>query len=143
MTVTMTMKTRPSGYIAGVLRPMVKRNMTPKVQRAVTAVKAAAPVDKQGGGGRLKSSIVMRARDGGGRFTSQDPQNPAVCSYEVAVQVPYASHVIHGTRAHPIASRGPWPLRNRKTGQVFGPRVMHPGTRPNDFVTRGMKASGF
>lgn len=34
-----------------------------------------------------------------------------------------------GSRPHVIESRGPWPLRNRRTGQVFGRRVHHPGTR--------------
>lgn len=142
MAVKMTMNIRPSGYIAQVLKPMVARNMTPKVQRAREAVKQAAPIDKQGGGGRLKRSIRMYARDAGGRFTAQSGKT-LVCAYEIAVEVPYASYVVRGTRPHLIRTTGPWPLRNRKTGQVFGPVVRHPGTKPNDFVSRAMKASGF
>ena len=42
--------------------------------------------------------------------------------------------IVQGTPAHIIRSKGPWPLRNRETGQVFGPVVHHPGTRPNDFI---------
>jgi hypothetical protein len=34
-----------------------------------------------------------------------------------------------GTRPHIIRSKGDWPLRNRKTGQVFGKEVNHPGTQ--------------
>ncbi len=49
---------------------------------------------------------------------------------------PYARYVVMGTPPHGIDSTGPWPLRNRATGQVFGPHVNHPGTRPNNFIQR-------
>jgi hypothetical protein len=39
-----------------------------------------------------------------------------------------------GTRPHIIRSHGPYPLRNRRTGQVFGPVVHHPGTQPRPFL---------
>lgn len=42
----------------------------------------------------------------------------------------YPAMLEHGTKPHIIESRGPWPLRDRRTGRVFGRRVMHPGTRP-------------
>lgn len=35
-----------------------------------------------------------------------------------------------GSAPHTIESHGPYPLRNRRTGQVFGRRVRHPGTKP-------------
>jgi hypothetical protein len=42
---------------------------------------------------------------------------------------PYMWGVEVGTAAHIIRSHGPYPLRNRKTGQVFGREVHHPGTQ--------------
>lgn len=45
-----------------------------------------------------------------------------------------------GTPAHPIDSRGPWPMRNPDTGQVFGPHVDHPGTRPQPFIRPAAEA---
>jgi hypothetical protein len=48
----------------------------------------------------------------------------------------YAPYVNDGTVPHVITSHGPWPLRNRATGQVFGRMVHHPGTRAVHFVER-------
>lgn len=141
MPVALEVKMRPSGYVAQVVRPMTKAYFTPKVAAARDAVVAAAPSRETG---RLKRSIRMYARDGAGRFTSQSGPNPAICSFEVAIEVPYAGYVLKGTSGpYPIFSHGPWPLRNRHTGQVFGPRVQHPGIKANDFLGRAMKAGGF
>jgi hypothetical protein len=41
---------------------------------------------------------------------------------------PYGLFVEVGTRPHIIRSHGPYPLRNARTGQVFGRIVHHPGT---------------
>jgi len=49
---------------------------------------------------------------------------------------PYAKYVNNNTVPHVIRSTGPWPLRNRATGQVFGPVVHHPGTRGSHFIER-------
>src|SRR6266702_2745721 len=46
----------------------------------------------------------------------------------------YGGYVNNGTLPHGIVSHGPWPLRNRATGQVFGRTVHHPGTRGVHFV---------
>lgn len=46
----------------------------------------------------------------------------------------YAVYVEMGTRPHVIRSHGDYPLRNRETGQVFGPVVHHPGSRPYPFL---------
>jgi hypothetical protein len=48
----------------------------------------------------------------------------------------YGRYVNDGTEPHVIESHGPWPLRNRETGQVFGRVVHHPGTKPVLFVER-------
>jgi len=54
----------------------------------------------------------------------------------------YAAYVNDGTRPHIIRSHGPWPLRNRATGQVFGPVVHHPGTVGVHFIERTAAALG-
>lgn len=46
----------------------------------------------------------------------------------------YAAYVELGTRPHPIESHGDYPLRNRRTGQVFGRHVNHPGTKPEPYL---------
>lgn len=43
---------------------------------------------------------------------------------------PYPLGLELGTPAHEIRSKGGYPLRNAKTGQVFGRVVNHPGTQP-------------
>jgi hypothetical protein len=45
-----------------------------------------------------------------------------------------------GTGPHGIDSRGAWPLRNPDSGQVFGPHVDHPGTRPQPFIAPAAEA---
>jgi hypothetical protein len=52
----------------------------------------------------------------------------------------YALYVNNGTGPHVITSHGPWPLRNRATGQVFGRVVHHPGTRPQPFIVESLQA---
>jgi hypothetical protein len=54
----------------------------------------------------------------------------------------YASYVNDGTGPHDINSTGSWPLRNRATGQVFGPHVHHPGTKATHFVERAAELTG-
>lgn len=48
----------------------------------------------------------------------------------------YGRYVNFDTRPHLITSHGPWPLRNRATGQVFGRVVHHPGTRGQHFIEK-------
>lgn len=53
------------------------------------------------------------------------------------------AHVEYGTRPHAITSSGPWPLRNKETGAVFGRRVWHPGTPAQPFMRPAlMRARG-
>lgn len=44
---------------------------------------------------------------------------------------PHAGFYAFGTRGHTISSHGAYPLRNRRTGAVFGRTVQHPGTQPH------------
>lgn len=48
----------------------------------------------------------------------------------------YAGFVEFGTRPHEIRPVTKKVLANRKTGQIFGKLVHHPGTRPNPFMER-------
>lgn len=52
----------------------------------------------------------------------------------------YAPYVNDGTPPHAIDSHGPWPLRNRASGQVFGRHVLHPGHRPVHFIERAAES---
>jgi hypothetical protein len=45
-----------------------------------------------------------------------------------------------GSRPHLIESHGDYPLRNRRTGQVFGRTVLHPGTKPTYWCRRSILA---
>jgi hypothetical protein len=51
----------------------------------------------------------------------------------------YGGYVNDGTGPHVIESSGPWPLRNRATGAVFGRVVHHPGTAAVHFVARSLE----
>lgn len=73
--------------------------------------------------GRLKASV--------GRTGGRDTDGPYI---DIGAGADYALDVELGTRPHIIESHGPWPLRNRRTGQVFGRRVEHPGTEPQPFL---------
>ena len=141
MTVNVKMDIRPSSYIAAVIRPQVQAHFDPRMKMALAYAQINAPVDKQGGGGRLRSAIRLYVRDDKGRFATQR-SGTVVCSYELAVEVPYARFVILGTRPHLIRSTGPWSLHNPKTGAFFGQQVQHPGTKPNDFLTLSMQQAG-
>jgi HK97 gp10 family phage protein len=62
-------------------------------------------------------------------------------SGKVEVGVHYGGYVELGTKPHTIRSHGAYPLRNVRTGQVFGRVVRHPGTSPNPFLKRGVESS--
>jgi len=79
--------------------------------------------------GRLRESVrAFRQRDG---------------SVIIGPTADYARYVNDGTRPHIIRSHGPWPLRNRVTGQIFGRIVHHPGHQPGaHFIERTAEALG-
>lgn len=56
---------------------------------------------------------------------------------EVVAEAPYASYVEEGTEPHTILPRNASALRFEVGGKtVFAKSVNHPGTKPNDFVSR-------
>lgn len=89
--------------------------------------KKNAPVNKQTGGGNLRQSIRSFMR---GKATGI-----------VEVGAKYAIYVHEGTRAHEINVRTKKVLANRRTGQIFGKRVQHPGTRANPFLRNAAEGS--
>lgn len=115
---------------------------------AVNEMKRAAPVSK------VQPIYATKGRTvpGGTRHAGDAPLRPSgylrssIHAFRlgddriIGPVAPYGGFVAEGTPAHVIRSSGPWPLRNRATGQVFGPIVHHPGTAPNDFITRGVEA---
>lgn len=53
----------------------------------------------------------------------------------------YAPYVEFGTPPHEIRPVNKRVLANAATGQIFGTRVKHPGTKPNPFLERIMAAA--
>lgn len=106
--------------------------MTSNVHRAVDRIvtrleadaKKEAPVNKQGGGGNLRQSI-RGYTTGIGRGV-------------VEVTARYAGWVHDGTRPHIIRIVNRRVLANRRTSQIFGKVVKHPGTRANPFLQRAI-----
>lgn len=89
------------------------------------------PVSRDGSHGRpagyAKSKIhIEPGADAIGPFvdvgTFDDALSPDGTNYPVILEL--------GSPAHEIRSKGDYPLRNKKTGQVFGKVVQHPGTQP-------------
>ena len=56
--------------------------------------------------------------------------------FRIGPTADYGIWVDQGSRPHLIESHGPWPLRNRATGQVFGRVVHHPGYHGAHFIQR-------
>ncbi len=79
----------------------------------------------KGYGGQLKQNIKARML--------------SKISGIIEALAPYSIYVHTGTVPHVITSaRG---LANKRTGQFFGKRVNHPGTRPNPFFKRAIERS--
>lgn len=60
---------------------------------------------------------------------------------EVVADRPYAIYVHQGTRPHIIVPIRRKVLANKRTGEFFGKRVRHPGTKPNPFFERAFERS--
>lgn len=95
---------------------------------ATLTMKRLCPVSPVGPlhrSGNLRSSIhAFREHVPGGR------------AWIIGPTADYAQYVERDTVPHLIVSHGPWPLRNRETGEIFGRVVHHPGTRGQHFIER-------
>lgn len=62
----------------------------------------------------------------------------------VRTDLEYAKHVIYGTSAHTITVKNKKVLSDinsgstKKKGAIFGTKVRHPGTKPNNFPARAV-----
>lgn len=90
-------------------------------QDIASDMRRGAPVDT----GRLRGSIEADLVEPGMGFAA---------TVKIWARTPYAVFVELGTRAHIIRAKNARVLANRRTGQVFGPVVNHPGTKPNPFM---------
>jgi hypothetical protein len=117
----------------------------PAYAHPVPAGSSRGPAYRGRGLARLRGPDVPRVRFGGDlplrpsgylRSSVRAVRDPVTGEWLVGATAPYARYVNDGTPAHIIRSTGPWPLRNRATGQVFGREVHHPGTRAVHFTER-------
>lgn len=89
--------------------------------------------------GQVTEEVYTDARrycpiDLGALYRSLRTARPRPLVGQVWVGSDHWLYVEYPTRPHEIRSRGPWLLRNRRTGQVFGYRVWHPGTQAQPFM---------
>lgn len=121
----------------------------PKVTKAaalvVAAQRARIPVSKDGSYGnppgyareRIAARPTVSLRGGLAFNIGSDATTPEGFPYPVVLD--------RGSGPHTITAHGNYPLRNPRTGQVFGKTVHHPGTRPTYWCTgsvevlRGMR----
>jgi hypothetical protein len=129
--------------------PSIAATMDMLAGRVLSAMKAACPVSPVQGVYASGGATVS----GGARLSGDFPLRPSgylrsSCrslreedgSIIIGPTADYGIWVNNGTPPHLIESHGPWPLRNRATGQVFGRVVHHPGTRPQPFIVESLTA---
>ncbi|HKN57161.1 MAG TPA: HK97 gp10 family phage protein [Amycolatopsis sp.] len=105
----------------------VARMLEHQAERVTQEAKRLAPVSPVGEqdhpSGQLRSSIGWDLTHDGRQLVA-----------EVRAETDYALYVEVGTRPHDITSHGDYPLRNPKTGAVFGRTVHHPGTKAQPYL---------
>jgi hypothetical protein len=91
----------------------------------------------------LLASVQKEAPVKEGRLSgSYQQERLGPISFAVGSNVPYRWAVIGGTRPHEIEARNAKALHFNfpaAGGWVFFKRVQHPGTQPNDFVSRAIE----
>jgi len=113
------LKQAPQRASKGIMVAIEKTTLT--IERDA---KKLAPVNKQSGGGNLRQSI--RSSVNGMKGT-------------VEVGVSYAVPVHEGTRPHTIVAKKARVLANKRTGQMFGRVVNHPGTKAQPFLREAVE----
>lgn len=111
----------------GKLKKEIHVAVAKTVLKIENQAKREAPVNKQSGGGNLRQSISSRMT--------------GTASGVVEVNASYALFVHEGTRPHTIRVQNRRVLANKRTGQIFGRTVNHPGTRANPFLQRAVDES--
>jgi hypothetical protein len=124
-TVRVTMEPGWEIKVAGLAEPAMVRAS----DEIAAGQRRRIPVSRDGSHGRppgyARSRISVTAGvDARGRYRDigSDATTPDGTPYPLILDLGSAPHVIE--------SHGDYPLRNPRTGQVFGRRVNHPGTRP-------------
>lgn len=117
----------------------VARDLQRRGQIGAQTAKRLCPVSPGGshgrGSGYTRSSIGWDiGRDDRGLFVDvyATARTPEGISIGILLE--------YGTAPHTITSHGDYPLRNRRTGQVFGRTVQHPGTAPQPFLRPALTA---
>lgn len=111
----------------------VGRRLQTFAEVVTQGAKRRAPVSPDGSHGR--PSGYMRSRIGWRIFKDSRGLVAVVESPATTPEgFPYPLVVELGSAPHIIESHGDYPLRNRRTGQVFGKRVHHPGTSPQPYL---------
>lgn len=125
--VKVTFRPNRAGVNAAGRSNAVYRELERRADKVIALAQAIAPVD----------TGVYRAS-----FAKERTRVRGQAAVQVTNTAPYAAVVEHGSRPHVIESTGPWPLRNAKTGQVFGRKVNHPGTPAFHVLRRALRAAG-
>ena len=103
-------------------------NINKAVNRIIIKVensaKRFAPVNKSYGGGNLRQSIRSQMT---GKMQGM-----------VLVGAEYGIYVHEGTRPHEIRVVTKKVLANKRTGQIFGTLVRHPGTKAQPFLQQAI-----
>lgn len=106
----------------------VARDLRVKGERVAREAQRLCPVSEDGSGGNPPGHLRDSISAGG---VDRDERGLFV---DVGTDVDYALPVELGSRPHVIESHGDYPLRNPKTGAVFGKTVQHPGTQAQPFL---------
>lgn len=104
------------------------------------------PVSRDGSHGRVpgyaRSKIhIERGVDPDGPYrdigTGDRALSPDGANYPLILELGSRPHEIRAGEPRP--GKRPYPLRNRKTGQVFGRVVQHPGTQPYPWLRASLE----
>lgn len=109
--------------------PSSERAMDQAAAVVAGGQKRRIPVSADGSNGRPAGYARDRIHVERGR-DAESPYRDIGSDAETPDGYPYPLGLELGTVRHTITSKGDHPLRNRRTGQVFGRTVDHPGTQP-------------
>jgi HK97 gp10 family phage protein len=126
--------------------------LTESLQRAPATVVKELNKALQKSLSDLRNEMVHQApfgKENGGdlRKGIQNYKMTSALRGEILSKAPYSGYVEEGTGPHVIRAKGPWPLRDKYSGDVFtNPfskndrkrEVHHPGTKANPFIERAL-----